>query len=553
MSNAAVKATLKIEMVPVEGIVPSPFNPRKTFKAVDELAENLKQHGIKVPLRLRPIAETELASAHYEIVFGERRWRAARKAGISHVPAIVEAMNDAEARMLMLVELAQTSDVHPVEEAEVYRQLHEQDRLSVDEIAASVGKSKRVVYERLQLCALAAGVKEASLKGDLSPSHAVLIARVPSQFQEQAMKEVLEGEHGEGPMSYQDARDYILEKYTLGLAQAPWDLKDEQLVPSAGSCAKCPKRTGNQPELFADVQTKDTCTDPDCHAEKKKAFVKLTLVKAQAEGKPVLATAKEAKAALKGGAYVDLNKEQYIPDHGYTSYRKLLGKKKVEATLAPAPEGVKELVRKENLEKAIGKVKAPAAHQQTDWKKEDEKRRAKRALAEKVAAAVAAEISAKLDEKKLGKAHWFIVAENLVAAIVDQRDGSDLVCGDLIGRPASEDYADQKKDKAEAAAALAKMTAEQLQVAVVKALAFSDVFAYLDQGAGAMAELAKALGVDEEGIEARVKAEIKAAGKPGHVPPEPGAEPTVEEPPKRAKPKTPKTKKAPKAKKGKKK
>lgn len=518
---AAVPSQLRIEMLRTDGIRPSPSNPRKVFKDIEALAENLKVHGIKVPLRVRPIAGDDNVSDHFELVFGERRWRAAKKAGLEEVPAIVEAMTDAQALELMLIELAQTSDVHPIEEAEAYRELHERHGMSPEEIALKVGKSKRTVYERLQLAAKAtAPVKEASLRGDLSASIAVLVARVPAQHQEAALGEVLEGEFGGGPMTFEEAHDHILEKYTLGLADAPWDLKDEQLVAAAGSCTKCPKRTGNQPELFADVKVKDTCTDPECFGEKKKAFVRLTIVKAQEQGKPVLATAKEAKAAVKSGSHVELDK--YDHNLGMTP-RQAIGKRKIEATLAPAPEGVQELVRKEDLEKIVGKQKPQGAGH--DWQAEQKKREDERRRKEAIAGAVAAEVAKKAEAKGIGKAAWFILAEELLDREFSNGEEAELLTRALLHREPQ----DAQKDLEEMKIGIAKLSAEQLPYLILHIVLVTNLYNYVNNGKGHLAEAARVFGVDEKKIAERVKAELKAAGKPGHVPPEPGAELPKEE------------------------
>lgn len=515
---AAVQSQLRIEFLRIDGIRPSPLNPRQIFKEIDDLAENIKARGIKVPLRVRPIAAVESAdlgvevSAHFELVFGERRLRAARKAGLVEVPAIVEEMSDSEALELMLVELAQTSDVHPIEEAQAYLKLHTMKRkpgdkggMSVEEIALKVGKSKRTVYERLQLAGKATQlVKDASLKGDLEPSIAILVSRVPAQHQEAALKEVLEGEHGVGKMTFDEAHDHLFGKYMLGLADAPWDLKDEQLVQEAGSCTKCLKRTGNQPELFADVDAKDTCTDPDCFADKKKAFVKLTIEKAQLDGKPVMTTAKEAKKALKGGEYVELDK--YDHRLGQTP-RQALGKKKVETTLAPAPEGVQELLRREDLEKLL-----PKAAPEKDWQADEKKRQAEVEQKERTGLALIAASTAKLEAKAPGRVVLFIVASEMLREAIDAQDADEII-SIRLGRPAGSGTAEA--DETAMLALLSKMNAEKLTGFIIEMVmhdALQD-YVYGHSKKPMLREMADVLGVDEKKLAAQVKAETKEEEK----------------------------------------
>lgn len=499
---AAVQSQLRIEFLRIDGIRPSPSNPRKVFKDIDVLAENIKARGIEVPLKVRPIAADENISAHFEIVFGERRWRAARKAGLTEVPALVKEMTDAEALELMLVELAQTSDVHPIEEAEAYRELHERHGMSVEEIALKVGKSKRTVYERLQLAGKATQlVKDASLKGDLEPSIAILVSRGPAQHQEAALKEVLEGEHGVGKMTFDEAHDHLLGKYMLGLADAPWDLKDEQLVETAGSCAKCPKRTGNQPELFPDVDTKDTCTDPDCFADKKKAFVKLTIEKAQLDGKPVMTTAKEAKKALKGGEYVELDK--YDHRLGQTP-RQALGKKKVETTLAPAPEGVQELLRREDLEKLL-----PKAAPEKDWQAAEKERAAKVEQKEKTGLAMIQQVVGKVETKTPGKAVLFILATGMLEHAIEYGNADDILKSRLQRDVRAEN------DESDLIGLLSRMTAEKLFGFIVELVLHESLQDYTHGRSKKplLKEIADALGIDEKKLAAQVKAETKEAEK----------------------------------------
>lgn len=331
MTTALKQPELKVEMLATGQIRPSPFNPRKNFKDVAELAANFRATGgIKVPLRVRPV-EGDKTQRGYELVFGERRWRAAQVAELAEVPVIVEAMTDAQALELMLVELAQTSGVHPVEEAVAYKQLHEGTKesagLSVEEIAAKVGKSESHVRGRIKLVDLAEPVRKAALAGDLPATHALLIARVPAKLQVEAMKAIL-GEEEEGPLTYRDAVALVHRKFMLALAGAPFDTADAELVKAAGSCTKCPKRTGNQVELFADVKSPDTCTDTTCFGSKVAAAAEGKLKAEETKGHEVLRGNKALSIFREDyngnrvlghdSGFVPLQPgSQYVPDRGY--------------------------------------------------------------------------------------------------------------------------------------------------------------------------------------------------------------------------------------------
>jgi len=253
--------------LPLNQIVPSTTNPRKHFDPVTlkELAASIKKHGV-----LQPILVREMES-HHEIVAGERRYRAAKEAGLKEIPAITLKLTDIEAVEIQVIENLQRSDLHPMEEAEGYEFLMKQHGYAgAETIAAKIGKSRSYVYGRLKLCALTPEIKKAFLKDAVSPSVALLLARIPESLQAKASKTVLEGKYGEGPLPYRQAVEFLKENYTLTLAGAPFDTKNECLaLPGMPSCAKCPKRTGNEPELFADIKSADVCTDPDCFKKKK--------------------------------------------------------------------------------------------------------------------------------------------------------------------------------------------------------------------------------------------------------------------------------------------
>ena len=492
--SAALKQAA-IAMLAVEQIDASPHNPRKTFGDLDELTASIKEKGVLSPVLVRPLGE------RFELVFGERRWRAAVRANAEAIPAMVRELSDQEALELMIVENAQREDVNPHEEAEGYRSLHETYGYSVEQIAAKVSKSKRVVYERLQLCKLASGLRTSAL----SLSILQLVARLPEALQEEAAKKIEEGDYG-GPMTYEEARDFLLADYTLALSEAPWSLKDANLVPSAGACSSCPKRTGNQPELFAEVKAKDTCTDPGCFKEKKTAFVKLELDKAQAAGKSI-ASAAEAKRALKSGEVLDLDERRWNPTTGKDqSLREQLGKKlaKLDTTLAPAAAGLQTLVRAEDVKKLLPKAKpVPPAH---DWQAEQEKRKKERERNGKVATALVAEIVKKAETKGIGKAAWFTLAD----AQIRHDQNEDLVRARLGREPNS----DAEKDEADLRTLAAKMTVEQLQALVLHGALLDHVYEFTTTTKdGFVREMARIFGVDEKKVVDQTKAELAAEKK----------------------------------------
>lgn len=354
MSAAVAISTIAIEHLPLQAIRASPLNPRKTFRGIEELAGDITTRGILQPLTVR------LVSDHYEIVFGERRWRAAKKAELETVPCIIRSLSDAEALELMLVELALSEGVHPVEEAEAYKALSK--TLSVKEIADRLGKSVGFIYGRLKLCELPEVARKAAMAGELPASHALLIARIPNAAMQAEVTPIIAGNKDREPMSYRQACELVQRDYMLRLEDAPWSKTDATLLPAAGACSKCVKRTGNQPELFADVKSADVCTDPGCFKEKRAAFTQLRVHKAREAGQEVLEGEAAAKLFTKWG---DLEQRDQFVDLSETEWH--AGKEIEQAALLPknAPKPVLAVDEKgdvhELMPRAIfDKLAAPA-------------------------------------------------------------------------------------------------------------------------------------------------------------------------------------------------
>jgi ParB/RepB/Spo0J family partition protein len=335
-------------LVSIEQLHPSATNPRKHFDkaALAELADSVRSKGILQPLLVRPIGGSG-ASKAYEVVAGERRYRAAKIAGLRTVPAVVRDMTDSEALELQVIENLHRADLHPLEEAEGYEQLQRLHGYGVDELAAKVLKSKAYVYARLKLLALGPTARKAFYSGALNPSLALLLARIPVlELQDRALHDVSDDDRYRGTMSVREASDLLQRDYMLHLASAPFPRDDGGLLAGAPPCTTCPNRTGNQRELFDDVKNADVCTDPTCFARKREAWQARVRASAEAEGRRVI-SGKEAKAikpneyssSLRG--YVRLGDHCYGDPKGRT-YGQLLGKQ-ADAPLLEDPH-TKELV-----------------------------------------------------------------------------------------------------------------------------------------------------------------------------------------------------------------
>lgn len=264
---------------------------RFNLEALQQLAENIAEVGILQPILMRPVTPTADAPQVLEIVAGERRFRAAIMAGLRIAPGSIKILSDKQAAELQLLENLQREDPHPLEEAIGFEQLMLNHGFNADQLAAKVKQSRSYVYGRLKLCALSIKARELFLDDikRFPASTALLIARIPTPaLQDKALAEIMAPHHNGEPMAVRAAATHIAARYTLNLESAPFDTKDAKLLTSAGNCVKCPKRTGNQPEIYADTTSADVCTDPDCFAEKKAAHYQRIIVIANRKGIPVL-------------------------------------------------------------------------------------------------------------------------------------------------------------------------------------------------------------------------------------------------------------------------
>ncbi len=177
-------------MLPVSKVEPRAGQPRTTFDEtiLQELADSIAQHGL-----LQPITVRKLDSGYYQIIAGERRWRAARLAGLTEVPVLVVEADDRKAQELALVENLQREDLNPLEEAKGYRALMEDYGLTQEAVSQSVGKSRPAVANALRLLNLQPDVARMVEKGQLTTGHArALLPIENTALQLEAAKQVLE-------------------------------------------------------------------------------------------------------------------------------------------------------------------------------------------------------------------------------------------------------------------------------------------------------------------------------------------------------------------------
>jgi ParB family chromosome partitioning protein len=166
-----------ITQAPVSTISPNPMQPRTALdpEALEELAASIREHGL-----IQPLIVTEQGPERYQIIAGERRWQAARLAGLATVPVIVKEATPQQLLELALVENIQRADLNPLEEASAYRQLVDEFELTQEQVADRVGKSRVSVTNTLRLLRLPAEVKQALADGTIREGHARALLALPT-------------------------------------------------------------------------------------------------------------------------------------------------------------------------------------------------------------------------------------------------------------------------------------------------------------------------------------------------------------------------------------
>ena len=178
-----------ITMLPIEKITPNKMQPRKVFNdsSIKELSESIKEKGIIQPLIVRKKGDL------YEIVAGERRWRASQLAGIKSIPVTVSEVDETETLEVALVENLQREDISPIEEAEAYQQLINNHGLTHEEISKKIGKNRSTISNQLRLLKLSVNAREALVSGTISSGHARALVTLEDQTEiDEMLNEIIQ-------------------------------------------------------------------------------------------------------------------------------------------------------------------------------------------------------------------------------------------------------------------------------------------------------------------------------------------------------------------------
>ena len=172
--------------LPLDALIANPAQPRRVFteEALEELADSIRQQGIIQPLLVRPLEDGE----RFQIMAGERRWRAAARAGLAEVPVFVRAMDEREAMAAALIENLQREDLNPVEEAQALQALRETLGLTQEELASRLGKSRPAVTNALRLLQLGEAALDDVREGRLTPGHARCLVGISEEDAAEALR-----------------------------------------------------------------------------------------------------------------------------------------------------------------------------------------------------------------------------------------------------------------------------------------------------------------------------------------------------------------------------
>ncbi len=433
--TTAVPTQSEYRNLPLDNLIESSINPRRIFDeaALNELAESIRTQGVLSPLLVRPINPQT-----YEVVAGRRRYRAAQRAAVESVPVDIRELTDAQCLEIAIVENLQRRDVHPLEEAEGFASLLRlaEPKYSIEQIAAKCGKHPGYVLSRIRLTELAPAVTEAFAKDEIGLGHALLLAKLQPKQQEDALPACWQESYGNGSKSkrillpVRNLREWIEHNILLELAAAPFPKDDAQLVPDAGSCLECPKRTGHNTLLFEGIGTRhDSCSDPNCYAAKVDAFVKRTVAT-----KPKLVQistaygqSKDGSATIPRNKYVEIRQEkpQKKEQRDWPEYKTCKYTAEAIVTEGSVKGEMRKVCANPDCPIHHPKRQNQRSHADTALKAEQEKRRREEALAQATGLRVLKAIGDAVPVRLMKRDLLFVVAR--LTAMLDERRIAVLV------------------------------------------------------------------------------------------------------------------------------
>lgn len=431
-----------LRMIPYGLIQPDPGQPRKTFnqEKLEEMAASMREVGVQSPLVVQfipakfKIEEPDLHTKEYhvrelvdgvwqhafqhaeedqcvtfageqnlkdrfQIIFGERRWRAAQLAGLKALPCIVREITDRDRIKLQFIENNQRENVSLLEEGNAFKAALEQrqsadPKFKVEDLAKELGLSRASAYERLKLTRGTVATLEALKAGKISASVAAVLAQIPEPAKQDKLLVEITNEDSWGyPYSVRDVQVMIEDKYVQQLGKAPFKLDDDkvftpqgwELIPklpdwaNRGSCVDCQRRTGNMVATFPELAARpNVCTHPTCFAAKCKAHWINKAATEKEKGKAVMTETEFRKVK---SDYLAGEKFEYTQNRSGT-FEQLMGKHKPEPVLVSTAKGLEKWYPKEDAQAAMKKngVKLHSHRAEaTETPEQEKKRKAKEA------------------------------------------------------------------------------------------------------------------------------------------------------------------------------
>lgn len=290
--------TIKITQIPLDQIIPSPLNPRKHFDetSIQELALSIANNGV-----LQPILVRRIEGDKYELIAGERRYRAVKSlyddrwntvifsTDVSHIPAIIRDITPEESLDIQIIENLQRKDLHPMEEANGFYNLAMFNKLPAEEIAMRVGKSPSYIAQRIKLCDLIDPLQKFFYDGHLLVKDAMAISKFLVTDQQALFDSDIAEEEWESGETY-SLTEWKVRKYQHALNNAPFDITSDELPPGTPACIECPHNSAVNTLLFPDQDNNPICLKSSCYHDKCNLSFQIQLDAAQEDPEVVLIT-----------------------------------------------------------------------------------------------------------------------------------------------------------------------------------------------------------------------------------------------------------------------
>jgi len=273
----------------VQALRRSGYNAQKLL----ELAASIQTNGVLQPILVKPIAIDLDVAVQFEIVAGERRWIAADRAGLAHIPCVIRDLDTVETLQAQLVENIGRAELSALEEATGFREMLDKGSLlTAESVGERIGKSRSYVYARLKLLDLIPAVRAAMADGSLDATKALVIARIKGEkMQARALKLVIErGQY----FSYRQLMDKLRSEVMIPITQAPWLQGDRDTLhlPKTGDpvqrCDTCLSRSCNDPDLQDELDGADVCVDQACFELKTKLHWARVRKDYEAQGRQII-------------------------------------------------------------------------------------------------------------------------------------------------------------------------------------------------------------------------------------------------------------------------